>query len=155
VSPPEVLFRYSVFQGRGMPACFPRLFLISAYSIPGGLNRFLAGENMNIRRTARRHFSKGFSLLELLAVVTILGIIAVVIIPHITMSAVAAKANANEQNKSEIDTAVERWWIEKGTWPANDLSDIAKDTNYFPEGLPKDPQTGTAYTLDATTHRAQ
>lgn len=97
----------------------------------------------------------GFSLLELLAVVTILGIIAVVVIPRITVSAGTAKTNANSQNISEINSAVERWYFEKGTWPANDLSDIAKDMNYFPQGLPKNPVSGAVYTLNATTHRAQ
>src|SRR5262245_5203076 len=110
---------------------------------------------MKIRKRffGRRRF--GFSLLELLAVVTILGIIAVVVIPRITVSAGTAKTNANSQNISEINSAVERWYFEKGAWPANDLSDIGKDANYFPQGLPKNPVSGAAYTLDATSHRAQ
>src|SRR5690349_149137 len=83
---------------------------------------------MKNRRLQRR----GFSLLELLAVVTILGIIAVVVIPRISVSSSTAKANANNQNKAEINSAVERWYFEKGTWPANNLSDIGADTNYFP-----------------------
>ena len=110
---------------------------------------------MKIRKRLikRRYF--GFSLLELLAVVTILGIIAVVVIPRITVSAGTAKANANTQNIAEINSAVERWYFEKGSWPANDLSDIGVDTNYFPEGLPKNPVSGAAYTLSGTSHRAQ
>jgi prepilin-type N-terminal cleavage/methylation domain-containing protein len=106
----------------------------------------------SIRRNKSR---RGFSLLELLAVVTILGIIAVVVIPRITVSAGTAKANANSQNKSEINSAVERWYFEKGTWPANNLSDIGADANYFPQGVPVNPVTGAVYTLNATTHRAQ
>ncbi|MFT5524262.1 MAG: prepilin-type N-terminal cleavage/methylation domain-containing protein [Pirellulaceae bacterium] len=106
-------------------------------------------------RTNRRKRS-GFSLLELLAVVTILGIIAVVVIPRISVSAGVAKTNAHKQNIAEINSAVERWYFEKGTWPAADLSDIIADSNYFPDGLPKNPTgdgTGT-YALD-TNHRAQ
>ena len=103
----------------------------------------------NTRKTRRL----GFSLLELLAVVTILGIIAVVVIPRITVSANTAKTNAHSQNKSEINSAVERWYFEKGTWPANDLSDIKVDPLYFPNGLPANPVSGAAYTLDGTTHR--
>jgi prepilin-type N-terminal cleavage/methylation domain-containing protein len=106
------------------------------------------------KRTIRRR-KPGFSLLELLAVVTILGIIAVVVIPRITVSAGTAKANSNAQNIAEINSAVERWYFEKGSWPANNLSDIGADTNYFPEGLPKNPVSGAAYTLDGTSHRAQ
>src|SRR5688572_26523229 len=104
-------------------------------------------------RKHRCHKRRGFSLLELLAVVTILGIIAVVVIPRISVSSSTAKANANNQNKAEINSAVERWYFEKGTWPANNLSDIGADTNYFPTGVPTNPVDSSAYTLNATTHR--
>jgi prepilin-type N-terminal cleavage/methylation domain-containing protein len=109
----------------------------------------LKENEMKTRRLRRR----GFSLLELLAVVTILGIIAVVVIPRISVSSTTAKANANNQNKAEINSAVERWYFEKGTWPANDLSDIGADTTYFPTGLPTNPVNGAAYSLNAATHR--
>lgn len=110
---------------------------------------------MKSRQPKSRIRKAGFSLLELLAVVTILGIIAVVVIPRITVSAGTAKANADSQNKAEINAAVERWYFEKGTWPANNLSDIGADANYFPQGIPTNPVNGSAYTLNATTHRAQ
>src|SRR6478672_10059977 len=97
---------------------------------------------------------RGFSLLELLAVVTILGIIAVVVIPRISVSSSTAKTNANNQNKSEINSTVERWYFNNGSWPAANLSDIGADNNYFPNGLPTNPVDGSAYTLSATTHRA-
>jgi prepilin-type N-terminal cleavage/methylation domain-containing protein len=109
---------------------------------------------MKVRSHRRRPRRLGFSLLELLAVVTILGIIAVVVIPRISVSSGTAKANANEQNIAEINSAVERWYFEKGTWPANDLSDIATDSNFFPDGVPTNPVSGAAYSLNATTHRA-
>ena len=108
---------------------------------------------MKVRTQRRRPRRLGFSLLELLAVVTILGIIAVVVIPRIAVSSGTAKANANDQNMSEINSAVERWYFEKGTWPANDLSDIATAASFFPDGLPTNPVNGNAYTLDGTTHR--
>jgi len=96
---------------------------------------------------------RGFSLLELLAVVTILGIIAVIVIPRITTSSATAKTNADAQNRSEINSAVERWFFTTGGWPANNLSDIGADANYFPNGVPTNPVDGSAYTLSATTHR--
>lgn len=91
----------------------------------------------------------GFSLLELLAVVTILGIIAVVVIPRISVSADTAKQNAHKQNIAEINAAVERWYFEKGEYPKSDLTDIGSDPNYFPDGIPKNPLTDASYTLNS------
>jgi prepilin-type N-terminal cleavage/methylation domain-containing protein len=100
---------------------------------------------------ANKH--SGFSLMELLAVVTILGIIAAIIVPRVAVSSDTAKAKLNAHNKATINSAVERWYVEKGTWPAVNLSDIGADVNYFPDGVPVNPTNGTAYTLNATTHR--
>ena len=100
-----------------------------------------------------RHKRAGFSLMELLAVVTILGIIAAIIVPRVTVSSDTAKQKVNSHNKATINASVERWYIEKGTWPSNDLSDIGADTSYFPDGIPSNPVDGSAYALDGTTHR--
>ncbi len=99
---------------------------------------------MNTKAILRR---RGFSLMELLAVVTILGIIAAIIVPRVAVSSDTAKTKVNLHSKATINSAVERWYVEKGTWPANNLSDIGADLNYFPDGLPTNPTNGTAYTL--------
>ena len=104
-------------------------------------------------RTTKTMKRRGFSLLELLAVVTILGIIAAIVVPRITSSADVAKSKANDHNRATINSAVERYYINENAWPANDLSDIGADVNYFPDGLPTNPVDGSAYTLNATTHR--
>jgi len=95
----------------------------------------------------------GFSLMELLAVVTILGIIAAIIVPRVTVSSDTAKQKVDAHNKATINAAVERWYIETGAWPSSDLSDIGADTDYFPDGIPVNPINGGAYSLNATTHR--
>jgi general secretion pathway protein G len=96
---------------------------------------------------------RGFSLMELLAVVVILGIIAAIIVPRVAVSSDTAKTKVNSHNKATINSAVERWYVEKGAWPATNLSDIKADLNYFPSGLPTNPVDGSAYTLNTTTHR--
>jgi len=101
----------------------------------------------------QRFSRRGFSLLELLAVITILGVIAVVVVPRISTSSQKAKEEVNRQNIAEINNSVERWYFEKGAWPSTDLSDIGTDPNYFPDGIPVNPLTGTAYALDGTTFR--
>jgi general secretion pathway protein G len=105
---------------------------------------------MNIIRSKKR---SGFSLIELLAVVTILGIIAAIIVPRVSVSTDMAKQQVDASNKATLNSAVERWYIDTGAWPAADLSDIGADTDYFPDGIPTNPVDGSAYTLNATTHR--
>jgi general secretion pathway protein G len=96
---------------------------------------------------------RGFSLLELLAVVTILGIIAAIIVPRVTVSSSTAKTKVRDHHKATINAAVERYYVDNNAWPANDLSDIAANVTYFPDGIPTNPVDNTAYSLNATTHR--
>ena len=108
---------------------------------------------MMIRRIKQGSTRRAFSLLELLAVITILGIIAVVVIPRLSISSSQNRQNADAQNKAAVNLAVERWYFEKGAWPADNLSDIGADTTYFPSGLPTNPADGSAYALNSATHR--
>jgi general secretion pathway protein G len=101
----------------------------------------------------RRPSKRGFSLLELLAVVTILGIIAAIIVPRVTVSSATAKTKVRDHHKATINAAVERFYIDNGTWPADNLSDIGANPNYFPDGLPLNPIDNSAYSLNTTTHR--
>jgi prepilin-type N-terminal cleavage/methylation domain-containing protein len=94
-----------------------------------------------------------FSLLELLMVVTILGIIAAMVLPRVMVSADKTKEATCLHTRGEINATVERYYIHTGNWPANDLSDIGADPDYFPSGIPTCPATGQAYRLDPTTHR--
>ena len=109
-----------------------------------------------MKRSQKRN---AFSLLELLAVVTILGIIAAMVLPRITVSKTDAQNRVHAQNKAEINAAVERYYLDTGSWPADDLSDILPTStppvyDYLPEGIPVNPLTGSAdYTLDSTSHR--
>ena len=104
---------------------------------------------MNRRPTDR----VAFSLVELLAAVTILGVIAALIVPRVTSGTDTAKIKTCLHNLTEINITVEQYHLQTGNWPASDLSDIAADVSYFPEGVHTCPVTGAPYRLDPTTHR--
>ncbi|MEM9353033.1 MAG: type II secretion system protein [Planctomycetota bacterium] len=99
---------------------------------------------------------KGFSPLEVLAVMTIVGIIAAIVVPRVGGSEDLVDQQLRQHHKEVINQAVSRWYIDhQGSWPALDLSDIGQHAEYFPEGLPIDPVTGTGYSLNSTTHRVR
>ena len=98
------------------------------------------------KRQSRR--KDAFTLIEILAVVVILGILAAVIVPRVLASSATAKINSCYQNKAVINTAVERWYFENGAWPLAALTDIGADTDYFPEGIPVCPVDSTVYAMD-------
>jgi len=96
---------------------------------------------------------KGFTLLELLIVVVILVILAAVVIPRFQVSAAEAKKSTCARNVATINAQIERWYFEKGSWPANDLSDIGADPGYFPDGIPACPVDGSAYGITPVSNR--
>ncbi len=110
---------------------------------------------MSSRILAKHGIRRAISLLELMAVFTIVGILSMVIVPNFIDSNLAEERMIDQRNKSAINAAVERWYIQHGEWPATDLSDIAADPEFFPIGLPKNPLYGNAYTLDPKTHWAR
>ena len=95
---------------------------------------------------------RGFTLLELIAVVVILGIIAGVVTARLSGNSFDCKSNACYVNKTDIEVQAELWYRNKGSWPAEDLSDIGADIAYFPEGLRLCPVDGTGYVLDGATN---
>ncbi|MBM3999576.1 MAG: type II secretion system protein [Planctomycetes bacterium] len=108
-----------------------------------------AGRPRSAGRVRRR---EAFSLLELLAVVTILGTLAVVIIPRIGSSTNRAKTESCRQYKAEINAAAERYFFNEGKLP-DSLDALASDEDYFTAPIPVCPVTKQAYSIDARTGR--
>lgn len=96
---------------------------------------------------------RGLSLIELLAAVTILGIVAAIIVPRFRGHREKAEPAACFVNQGNIEVQTQLWRRQKGRLPAADLSDIGGDGAYFPDGLPRCPVDGSAYQIDATTGR--
>jgi prepilin-type N-terminal cleavage/methylation domain-containing protein len=99
----------------------------------------------------RKKLHKGHSLLELIAVVAMIGILAAIIVTHVTSENDSSKINACQTYKGNIEIQAELWIHNQGSLPLANLSDIGAVTAYFPEGLPTCPVDGTAYTIDTAT----
>lgn len=95
--------------------------------------------------------ASGFSLVELMAVIAILGTIAVLIVVRIGDKQANADAAACHVYKGDIEVQAQLWITNTGSWPAASLADIGADTDYFPEGLPVCPVDGSTYTIDTST----
>ena len=94
---------------------------------------------------------RAFSLMELTAVVFILGVMAILIVPRLVNHQDSAKKAACYAVQGDIEMQVRLWKRNTGTFPTANLSNIGVDTNYFPSGLPVCPVDGSAYTISTTT----
>jgi type II secretory pathway pseudopilin PulG len=100
----------------------------------------------------QRFSRNGWSLGEVLAVVMIGGVLAALILPRFAGTSAAARKQACETQRRNLEVQVRLWHRTKGVWPANDLSDIAADPAFLPEGLPVCPVDSSTYVLDGSTH---
>ncbi len=95
---------------------------------------------------------RGLSLLELLAVVTILAVLAAIVVKSFSGADTVARREACYVNKGDIEIQARLWFRDNRSWPANNLIDIGADPQYFPGSLPICPVDGSAYVLGSATH---
>lgn len=105
------------------------------------------------RQSIVRRPCRGYSLLELLAVVAILGVLATVVVYRMNQSSADARSNACYVNRGEIELQAQLWHRHHDSWPATDLGDLGDDAEYFPDGLPVCPVDGTPYTFNQSTQK--
>ena len=99
----------------------------------------------------RKH-EKGFTIIEVLAVVVILGILTAIALPRFIGVTDDANQNVCDGNIATTNVQLERIYHETSNFPGDvgstyaDLAAFVADTDYFPDGAPACPLSGT-YTL--------
>jgi general secretion pathway protein G len=100
---------------------------------------------MNAKYARRR---SGFTLLEMLAVVTILGIIAAIVVPRFANFTDTSKTNVAKHHIAQLQAIVERHYIDASAFPAN-LAELVTDG--YIDAVPDHPDTSKEYALDGST----
>lgn len=94
---------------------------------------------------------KGFTLVEVLLVIVIIGILAAIVIPRITYSRSEAQKAACNSNVAALNSQIELYHVQEGSWPA-DLNTLV--TADYIDAVPTCPvDSNTAYAYNNTSHR--
>ena len=99
---------------------------------------------MNEKRENTQHTSAGFTLIEILLVVVIIGILAAVAVPKFSGRIGQSKESACRASIQAISLALDMYEVDHGNYP-NSLQDLITGSSpewhgpYLKQGLPKDP----------------
>ena len=88
---------------------------------------------------------EGFTLLEILAVLAIVGILAALAIPRFILSTTVAEGEVCAANRGTIALQYEKYNYDTGGYPTYAV--LSANTNYFPQGAPQCPDSTGAYSI--------
>lgn len=101
-----------------------------------------------MRNKARR---KGFSLIEVIAAVIILAVVATATVATIAPMREKSRRKLDEQNIASLNGTVQAYYMEIGAWPDRNLTRL-KTQGYTTDTYQRTPYGGY-YTFDAATGR--
>lgn len=115
---------------------------MSAEQVTTQTTRVTGNVPSSARTTRRpRRLQRGFTLIELIVVVTIIGILAGIAIANVKSAQTKAREAALKDDLREMRSAIDNFYADKQRYPQS-LAEL-KDSKYL-RAIPKDPITGKA-----------
>jgi prepilin-type N-terminal cleavage/methylation domain-containing protein len=90
-------------------------------------------------KTSAQH---GFTLVEIMMVITIIGLLAALATPSFSNARTTSRANTCINNLRQLTGAKDQWAMEHGK-SETDLVDITEVAGYIKSGMPVCPSSGT------------
>ena len=97
---------------------------------------------------------RGFATLEVILMITVLGIISAIAIPRFSGITTTANTTKVQADLTTLDTAIAIYYMDKGTYPStlNDLSDYIQDISTLKPPTGKIYINGTEQNMPATEY---
>ncbi len=97
------------------------------------------------RSAFRKPHSKGFTLIELMIVLSILGILITIAQPSLKQSIIRAREAVLKEDLFQMREAIDQYYADYGKYPTvlKDLINLQEKTKSYLRDIPKDPFTGS------------